>query len=155
MTAESNRIKQATTLKDALEFLARIHDSGAASTVGKALEEKVKEAVHKLGAKEIRAEFSLTKEITKNLSDVLKKASELRDVVVTALQITYGQFSSIKVDECKTELAGILIQVLPNLYNTLFYMYFQVSGSFRSRGGGGWELQKCKPSSSDDEYLHK
>ncbi|GIX64103.1 secreted antigen 1 [Babesia caballi] len=154
MVTRCESIEEPKTLKAGLDFLSKLNDLRAASSVGKALEEKVKEAIWNLERRNIKLEESFTKEITKNLSEVLKKASELRNVIVNNGS-SYGGYHDIDIMKCADKCANTLLELLPKLYCTLYYLDFQVSGSFSDRGGGRWAYQKCKPSSSDDEYLHK
>ncbi|GIX60913.1 secreted antigen 1 [Babesia caballi] len=155
MTAESSSINQPTTLKASLEFLSKLHSLGAAATVGEALEDKVKEAVNKLGGNEVNSENFLTNKITSNLAKVLNKSSELRNEILLTPESTYENYQDLDGKQRATECADILLDLLPKLHSTVYYLYFQVSGSFRNSGGAQWETQTCKERFNEDTYLHK
>ncbi|GIX60998.1 secreted antigen 1 [Babesia caballi] len=154
MATQYRSIDTPNTLKSALEFLARLHDSGAANTVGKALEVKVKLAIEKLGGNEVNLEGNFNKEITKNFNEVLTKASELRSVIVNH-GTSYGGYRDIGIRECADKCADILLDILPKLHCTLYYLAFQVSGSFSDRGGTQWEHQTYKKRTEHDNYLYE
>ncbi|GIX60721.1 secreted antigen 1 [Babesia caballi] len=141
------------TLKAGLEFLSKLNDLRAASTLGKALEDKVKGAIKKLGCKEVELEKLFTKDITKNLGEVLQGVAGLPSVIVNNGS-SYGRYQGLNIEKCNEEVATILLELIPKLYNTLLYLTYQVSGGLKNRGGGGWAQQKCKPSRDEEEELH-
>ncbi|GIX60922.1 secreted antigen 1 [Babesia caballi] len=67
----------------------------------------------------------------------------------------YGNYGTFDVESCAEECAIILLDISPDLYNTLFYLYFQVTPSFKRRGSGEWETQTCKKHFHSDNYLHE
>ncbi|GIX60651.1 secreted antigen 1 [Babesia caballi] len=154
MTADSNAVITPKTLKDALDFLSKLHTLNLGDTVGKALQNKVEANIKTLSAIDGIITLSFTEELTDNVKEVLQGVASLRSVIVNNGD-SYGSYQSFAIDGCTDECTTILLEILPNLYNTLFYLYFQVTPSFKRRGSGEWETQTCKNDPANDDYLHE
>ncbi|GIX60648.1 secreted antigen 1 [Babesia caballi] len=157
MAAGTGTIKPPKTLRAALDFLAKLNNTlGITDEVGEALKSKVNKAINGLISSGTKSDISFIHDIIENLKNVLRKACELRDEIVNInREKKYGDYSEIELDNRAEECATIIIGILPYLYNTLFYLNFQVSDSFRRRGSGGWITQTCKPQLNDENYLNE
>ncbi|GIX66178.1 secreted antigen 1 [Babesia caballi] len=156
MEAGRDAIKPPETLKDSLDFIAKLYQLAAGDAIGKALEDKVKEAIEKLMPEKSSSSVFIIRDIKLNFGNTLELATSLRDVIVNQKRIiSHGEYSNFTLDNRAKECANIFLEILPNLYNTLYYLYFQVTTSFRRRGSGEWQTQTCKKDFYNDDYLHK
>ncbi|GIX61039.1 secreted antigen 1 [Babesia caballi] len=110
MTAVTNIVRSPKTLRTALDFLAKLYQLAAGDTIGKALEDKVKEALKKLGGNWINLEESFTTEITQNFYEVLQKSDKLRNVIVKNKR-SYGRYHELDVKEVANQCTDILLQI--------------------------------------------
>ncbi|GIX61040.1 secreted antigen 1 [Babesia caballi] len=154
MTAVTDTINQPKTLRAALDFLAKLYKLGVADQVGEALKSKVKTAINRLISSGALSDISFIHDIIENLKNVLIKASNLRDEVVSRPRKTkYGNYNVVNLHNRAEECATILLDILPDLYNTLFYLNLNVSGSFWTRGGGQWSEESCNGSGGITNYM--
>ncbi|GIX60650.1 secreted antigen 1 [Babesia caballi] len=151
-----HNIKPPETLREALAFLSKLHTLSAAGELGTKLESKVKEALGDFAGESVNAALSHANDITSNLKAVLEKAKALRDVIIiSSHRDTYGDYDKLQINKCIENCVDILLKSLPIIYNTLYYLTFQVSDSVRKREGGEWKYQQCKTDLDYNAYLYK
>ncbi|GIX62820.1 secreted antigen 1 [Babesia caballi] len=141
----SQVIEEPQTLKDALDFLAALGNNQTLVTqVAKKLSEKAGMYFNK---------HLLTGgayHINRRLSDALKAANNVRDAIVhIGRKSYYGKYHDfIFGDGCISTCVTFLLNLLPTLHATLYYLYFQCNSGFNSRQGGAWSTYKFN--STDD-----
>ncbi|GIX60712.1 ornithine/lysine/arginine decarboxylase [Babesia caballi] len=123
MPTGGSDIKIPTTLKDALDFLAKLYQLAAGDTIGKALEVKVQVTINFLKPVKVHLHLPLTEDICTNLNEVLQVANAVRNVIVKKGK--HGRYHELDVKEAAKQCTGIFLKSLHEIYNTLFYLNIQ------------------------------
>ncbi|GIX64563.1 ribosome binding protein [Babesia caballi] len=134
-----------TSLKDALDFAAALSvNQGLKESVGQELEDRI---MTKLKLHTELKSVSGDGSIKDNFNNVFDNLGTLRKSIVgNGDHGDYGSYHTLQslrdyscVDLCVKYILGIL----PRLYATLSYLYFQVEEYNDQLGGSGWEDQNC------------
>ncbi|GIX62818.1 secreted antigen 1 [Babesia caballi] len=142
----SQVIEEPQTLKDALDFLAALGNNQTLVTqVAKKLSEKAGMYFNK---------HLLTGgayHINRRLSDALKAANNVRDAIVnTSKGRLYKPYEVLLSNaDCANTCVTFILELLPKLHVTLYYLYFKAGTNFRSRGGADWATYKCNDEHGD------
>ncbi|GIX66369.1 secreted antigen 1 [Babesia caballi] len=139
-----------TSLKEALDFAGALNknSSDLKDRVGKELQERVKTKLSLSG--ELKSVSGSS--ISDNFEDFLSELDALRkEIVDTQHQNNYGNYEFLKDigvnDYCAKTCVSHILDILPSLYATLNFLYFQVDSLQNNLGGGGWENQSCNTGS--------
>ncbi|GIX65967.1 secreted antigen 1 [Babesia caballi] len=92
--------------------------------------------------------------INESLSKTLTAARFVREAIVNRkLKKTYGHYSTlISAYDYANTCVTFLLELLPKLHVTLYYLYFQAGTIFRNQGGGRWYEYTCN---DEDGYVCK
>ncbi|GIX62814.1 secreted antigen 1 [Babesia caballi] len=144
-SCEGRQIEEPKTLKDALDFLAALN--GNITLVGLIAAKLEQKAITYFNADALT---SGTYDINRRLSDALKAANNVRDAIVhMSIKSKYGKYNDLIFgDGCISTCVTFLLNLLPTLHATLYYLYFQCNSGFNSRQGGAWSTYKFN--STDD-----
>ncbi|GIX65234.1 secreted antigen 1 [Babesia caballi] len=146
MSVPCTGIPPPETLRDALDFSAWLNDARRNSikeSVGRQLNEKAltyfngNTVSHDLGGG-----------VKKCFNDMIEHTTELRKLIVyETILNNYGKYHTLEhtnnTDEGCTTFVTIILGLIAPLYNTLYYLYFQVADDFRYQGGATWENMRC------------
>ncbi|GIX66037.1 secreted antigen 1 [Babesia caballi] len=150
-------IPQPDTLKSALDFFGALSEnSPLQNAIVKHLESKVEKCFTKIKVPEDK--YS----VRSCMNDILSNFKKVRLVIVgEKLSGDYGHYKTLAASttgsECSEKCADIVINILPPLYNTLFYLYFNVSDTLSSYVGAEWMEMQCNGKEANDstKYLNK
>ncbi|GIX66192.1 secreted antigen 1 [Babesia caballi] len=145
-SCEGRQIEEPRNLKDALDFLAALGNNATLITqVGEKLREKVSLYFNteKLAGG--------TYDIKDCLTEVLDAVSTTRRTIVSVTKLPdYGYYSSLHADkDCVDKCVGFLLNLLPILHTTLYYLYFRTDSTLSMRIGGDWKMYKCNEYNED------
>ncbi|GIX60914.1 secreted antigen 1 [Babesia caballi] len=149
MPDDCDEIPSPVTLKEALEFLVALNDnSNLKKQVGKQLKEKAEEHFFAL---------NYLNEISSLLENTFGKIRNLRSNIVQSNSLNDdGKNNEVKHKSHFTERCiQIFLHLLPQLHNTLLYLYFNVDEGFRYWGGGEWNLLHCDGSRDSGNLKNK
>ncbi|GIX66244.1 secreted antigen 1 [Babesia caballi] len=148
-SCEGRQIEEPKTLKDALDFLAALGNNAALVTeVAKKLREKVTLYFN---------EDKLTDwayDIKDCLTEVLGAVALVRNKIVKKdYRGNYGNYGLLEnVTQCVGPCVDILLNVIPVLHVTFYYLYFRTDTTMYGRGGGLWFSYRCN---DENENLYR
>ncbi|GIX60642.1 ribosome-binding protein 1 [Babesia caballi] len=144
---ENCSIKKPNTFKEALDFAGAlsVNSHGLNDLVGTALELRVATASGlDIAPKSVAVGGSTN--IGENFKTVIKNLNELRKLIVNdsgdKSYGDYGELESSGDPSCAKLCAGHILDILPQLYATLEFLYFKV-GDDSLIGGGNWRNETC------------
>ncbi|GIX65656.1 secreted antigen 1 [Babesia caballi] len=137
------RIKNPKTLKEALDLLGSLHKSSSSKQqVIQALQTKVET---------VMGQLKNGGGIATNFDTLCQMADELRTTISS--ENHYFSFDNSSTD-CTDRLVKYVLKLLPNLYSTLYFLFFNINDTlWNTYGGGKWAYEDTNPVSSFEYWL--
>ncbi|GIX66195.1 secreted antigen 1 [Babesia caballi] len=144
----NSHIEKPTTLKKALEFFSALNTSKELTDkVAENLENKRKKYFNKVN------ESRECCDIKSCLSSLLVCLHTIRNKIVHRDHHSYfGAYSKLINERYVDYIVITVLGILPRLFGTLYYLYFEVGSNFSGRGGGQWKNHQIN---NAEEYLCK
>ncbi|GIX65965.1 ribosome-binding protein 1, putative [Babesia caballi] len=143
MSKQCGHIQEPNTLKKALDLLCIIQDRNISQQVYKNLKE-VPETIEKV----------LNIDKVDCFTYILKYCAEMRNSIIESPD-DYGTYE--KFQKCEPCCVNIIINLVPKLYTTLSYLYFQINDGLSGHDDGQWKDFRFNDTVSTDvtNYLNK
>ncbi|GIX62812.1 ribosome-binding protein 1 [Babesia caballi] len=145
-SCEGRQIEEPKTLKDALDFLAALN--GNITLVGLIAAKLEQKAITYFNADALT---SGTYDIKECLTEVLGAASTTRSRIVSVTKLPdYECYTSLRADQdCVDECVGFILNLLPILHDTLYYLYFRAGTALSRHVGADWAMYNCNEETDD------
>ncbi|GIX66190.1 secreted antigen 1 [Babesia caballi] len=138
--------KEPKNLKEALNFLAALSENTH-------LTAQIAERLKQEAAKYLLEDKLTTGyyAITAGLKNVLGTAKTVREYIVSEQKKKdYETYNDLPHDNnCADSCVAILLELLPKLHATLYYLYFRTDSTLSGRIGGDWAMYKCNEDTED------
>ncbi|GIX66180.1 secreted antigen 1 [Babesia caballi] len=132
--------KEPKNLKEALNFLAALSEN---THLTAQIAERLKQEAAKYLLEDKLTTGSYA--ITPGLTQVLDAVITTREAIVNELKKRdYGIYNDLSHDNnCADRCVAILLQLLPKLHATLYYLYFRAGTTLGNQIGADWSMYKC------------
>ncbi|GIX66184.1 secreted antigen 1 [Babesia caballi] len=138
--------KEPKNLKEALNFLAALSEN---TELTAQIAERLKQEAAKYLLEDKLTTGSYA--ITPGLTQVLDAVITTREAIVNELKKRdYGIYNDLSHDNnCADRCVAILLQLLPKLHATLYYLYFRAGTTLGNQIGADWSMYKCNDDTED------
>ncbi|GIX60826.1 secreted antigen 1 [Babesia caballi] len=129
------------TLKDVLDLFKVLHDNEALRRQVE-LELKVRASDYIRWADIINYKNG----ISLSFQRMIKNAVDLRaEILSSRASRSHGKYKTLaKTVMCTNWCVDVILDVLPALQATMYFLFFQVNPTFHRQGGGSWNKLRCK-----------